>query len=108
MRKLNLKQNHLATAPASFFQNKTLRSLDLSYNPLERLPGLSACAGLENLTLPKVCPPEIVVEVLKLPRPTILRRVAGSPLWKKLLPFAKACARKKIPEQERLLLWQTF
>lgn len=108
LRKLNLKQNHLTTVPASFFQNKTLRSLDLSYNPLERLPGLSACAGLENLTLPKVCPPEIVVEVLKFPRPAILGGMTGSPLWKKLLPFAKACARKKIPEPDRLLLWQTL
>ncbi|AEE50838.1 leucine-rich repeat domain-containing protein [Haliscomenobacter hydrossis] len=109
LRKFKVARNHLTTVPESFFfQNKTLRSLDLSNNPLERLPGLSACAGLENLTLPKVCPPEIVAEVLKLPRPAILHGMTGSPLWKKLLPFAKACARKKIPESERLLLWEAL
>jgi Leucine-rich repeat (LRR) protein len=108
LRKLNLARNQLTALPKPVMLHGTLRSLNLGHNPLKKADGLAKCSNLDQLILTGVRAEDLATELLKLPQPSILSGLPSSPPWKELLPFARACARKNLPESERQLLWEVF
>jgi hypothetical protein len=108
LRKLNLARNQLTAIPKTVLLTHKLRSLNLAHNPLVKVVGLAKCSSLDQLTVTGIRTEDLAAELLKLPKPSILSGLPSSSPWKELLPFARACARKKLPESERQLLWEAF